>query len=261
MIRSLWTGATGMEAQQRNIDVIANNIANVNTTAFKKSQALFQDLLYQKIRSAGSALNEEIDNPVGVEVGHGVNNVSTRRLFTNGEIQITDQPLDVAINGEGFFPLDMGAGEIGYTRDGAFTLNAEREIVTQSGYRIEPPIAIPAGSSQINIGKDGIVTATDIDGIQVQIGQIELVSFPNITGLSAQGENIYKETIASGAPVQGIPGQEGRGSLLGGKLEVSNVKAVEEVVRLIEAQRAYEMNSKSIQTADEMLRMANELKR
>ena len=250
-----------MEAQQRNIDVIANNIANVNTTAFKKSQALFQDLLYQKIRSAGSALNEEIDNPVGIEVGHGVNNVSTRRLFTNGEIQITDQPLDVAINGEGFFPLDMGAGEIGYTRDGAFTLNAEREIVTQSGYRIEPAIAIPAGSSQINIGKDGIVTATDIDGIQVQIGQIELVSFPNITGLSAQGENIFKETIASGAPVQGIPGAEGRGTLSSGKLEVSNVKAVEEVVRLIEAQRAYEMNSKSIQTADEMLRMANELKR
>jgi flagellar basal-body rod protein FlgG len=261
MIRSLWTGATGMEAQQRSIDVIANNIANVNTTAFKKSQALFQDLLYQKIRSAGSAINEEIDNPVGIEVGHGVNNVSTRRLFTNGEIQITDQSLDVAISGDGFFPIDMGAGEIGYTRDGAFTLNVDREIVTQSGYRLDPAITIPEGSSQINIAKDGIVSATDIDGIQVQVGQIELVAFPNTTGLSAQGENIYRETVASGAPVQGIPGQEGRGTLLGGKLEISNVKAVEEVVRLIEAQRAYEMNSKSIQTADEMLRQANELKR
>jgi flagellar basal-body rod protein FlgG len=251
-----------MEAQQRSIDVIANNLANVNTTAFKKSQALFQDLLYQKIRTAGSAINEETDNPTGVEVGHGVNNVSTRRLFTQGEIQITDQPLDVAISGDGFFPVDMGAGVIGYTRDGAFTLNQLGEIVTQSGYRLEPAITIPQGSSDINISKDGIVTYTDADGGQVlDGGQIETVSFPNATGLSAQGENIYRESEASGAAVQGVPGVEGRGSLLSGKLEIANVKAVEEVVRLIEAQRAYEMNSKSIQTADEMLRTSNDLKR
>jgi flagellar basal-body rod protein FlgG len=250
-----------MEAQQRSIDVIANNLANVNTTAFKKSQALFQDLLYQKIRTAGSAINEETDNPTGVEVGHGVNNVSTRRLFTQGEIQITDQPLDVAISGDGFFPVDMGAGVIGYTRDGAFTLNADREIVTQSGYRLDPAIAVPEGSTDINIAKDGILTVTDLDGNQIQVGQIETVSFPNATGLSAQGENIYRESEASGAAVQGVPGVEGRGSLLSGKLEIANVKAVEEVVRLIEAQRAYEMNSKSIQTADEMLRTSNDLKR
>lgn len=261
MIRSLWTGATGMEAQQRNVDVIANNIANVNTTSFKKSQALFQDLLYQKIKSAGSAINEEIDNPTGIEVGHGVNNVSTRRLFTQGEIQITDQFLDVAISGDGFFQLNLGAGEIGFTRDGAFTLNVNREIVSQSGYILEPAIVIPEGANEINIGKDGIVTVTDVDGVQVQVGQIEITSFPNPTGLSAQGENLYFETEASGAPITGVPGLEGRGDLLSGKLEISNVKAVEEVVRLIEAQRAYEMNSKSIQTADEMLRQANELKR
>ena len=261
MIRALWTGATGMEAQQRGIDVIANNLANVNTTGFKKSQALFQDLLYQKLRSAGTAVNEEIQNPVGIEVGHGVQNVSTRRSFTQGELQITDQPLDVIIKGDGFFQVDMGGGNIGYTRDGAFTLNVNGDIVTQSGYLLDPAINIPQGSTNVNIGQDGIVTVTDIAGIQVQVGQIEITSFPNNTGLSAQGENIYKETIASGAPVLGLPGLEGRGFLAGGILEISNVKAVEEVVRLIEAQRAYEMNSKSIQTADEMLRQANELKR
>lgn len=261
MIRSLWTGATGMEAQQRNVDVIANNIANVNTTSFKKSQALFQDLLYQKIKAAGSAINEEFDNPTGVEVGHGVTNVSTRRVFTQGELQLTDQPLDVAIEGDGFFQIDLGAGEIGYTRDGAFTLNADREIVTQSGYRLEPAIAIDEGASEINVGRDGIITVKDADGNQIEVGQIELVSFPNNAGLSAQGENYYSETIASGAPIAGVPGEDGRGQLRGGTLEISNVKAVEEVVRLIEAQRAYEMNSKSIQTADEMLRQANDLKR
>lgn len=261
MIRSMWTGATGMEAQQRNIDVIANNIANVNTTAFKKSQALFQDLLYQKIRTAGSAINEEVDNPTGVEVGHGVNNVSTRRIFTQGEILITDQPLDVAIRGNGFFQIDLGGGDIGYTRDGSFTINADREIVTQQGYRLEPLLAIPEGATEVNVGLTGIITVKDLDGVQVEVGQIETVDFPNPAGLSAQGENVYIETISSGAPAVGVPGEDGRGDLLSGKLEIANVKAVEEVVRLIEAQRAYDMNSKSIQTADELLRTANDLKR
>jgi len=250
-----------MEAQQRNVDVIANNIANVNTTSFKKSQALFQDLLYQKIKSAGSAINQEFDNPTGVEVGHGVTNVSTRRVFTQGELQLTDQPLDIAIMGDGFFQIDLGAGEIGYTRDGSFTLNANREIVNQSGYRLEPAITIAEGASEINVARDGIITVRDIDGNQIESGQIETVSFPNNAGLSARGENIFEETIASGAPITGIPGEDGRGNLRGGTLEISNVKSVEEVVRLIEAQRAYEMNSKSIQTADEMLRLANDLKR
>lgn len=261
MLRALWTGATGMEAQQRNIDVIANNLANVNTTSFKKSQALFQDLLYQKIKSAGSAINEEVDNPTGIEVGHGVNNVSTRRVFTQGEMLNTDQSLDVAIAGEGFFEIDMGAGRTGYSRDGAFTMNVDREMVTQSGYRLVPAINIPEGATEINIAKDGIVTIRNIDGTQEQVGQIEIVTFPNNSGLSARGENIYEETVASGAPIVGIPGIEGRGQLLSGKLEISNVKSVEEVVRLIEAQRAYEMNSKSIQTADEMLRASTDLKR
>ncbi len=261
MIRSLWTGATGMEAQQRNVDVIANNIANVNTTSFKKSQALFQDLLYQKIKSAGSAINAEFDNPTGVEVGHGVTNVSTRRVFTQGELQLTDQPLDIAIEGDGFFQIDLGAGNIGYSRDGAFTLNADREIVTQSGYRLEPAIAIDEGAGEINVARDGIITVRDADGNQIEVGQMEIVIFPNAAGLSARGENVFEETIASGGPIAGNPGEEGRGNLRGGTLEISNVKAVEEVVRLIEAQRAYEMNSKSIQTADEMLRQANDLKR
>lgn len=260
MIRALWTGATGMEAQQRGIDVIANNLANVNTTGFKKSQALFQDLLYQKLKSAGTAVNEEIDNPVGIEVGHGVQNVSTRRLFSQGELQITDQPLDVTIKGDGFFTVDLGGGELGYTRDGAFTLNAARDLVTQSGYVLQPAINIPEGASEVNVGKDGLVTYT-LDGVQADAGQILVSNFPNSTGLTALGENVYRETIASGAAVEGVPGLEGRGTLIGGVLEISNVKAVEEVVRLIEAQRAYEMNSKSIQTADEMLRQANELKR
>lgn len=261
MIRSLWTGATGMEAQQRNIDIIANNIANVNTTSYKKSQALFQDLLYQKIQTAGSAVNEDIQNPTGIEVGHGVNNVSTRRVFTQGEILQTDQPLDMAISGQGFFQVDLGGGTFGYTRDGAFTLNVDGEIVTQQGYRLEPAINIPIGATEINVGRDGLITVKDIDGAQVEVGQIEIVTFPNPGGLSAQGENVYAESDSSGAAIAGVPGEEGRGELLSGKLEIANVKAVEEVVRLIEAQRAYDMNSKSIQTADEMLRTANDLKR
>lgn len=261
MIRALWTGATGMEAQQRNVDVIANNLANVNTTAFKKSQALFQDLMYQKIQSAGSAINEEVDKPTSIEVGHGVNNVSTRRIFTQGEILNTDQPLDIAINGNGFFQIDLGGGELGYTRDGAFTLNVDREIVTQNGYRLDPIIVIPAGASEINVGKDGSVTIENVDGVQELVGNIEIVTFPNHPGLSAEGENIYKITDASGAANQGVPGIDGRGDLLSGKLEIANVKAVEEVVRLIEAQRAYEMNSKAIQTSDDMLSQANNLKR
>lgn len=261
MIRALWTGATGMEAQQRNIDVIANNLANVNTTSFKKSQALFQDLLYQKIKAAGSAINQEVDTPVGIEVGHGVTNVSTRRIFTQGEILNTDQPLDLAIQGNGFFQVDLGGGELGYTRDGAFTLNANGEIVSQDGFRLEPNLVIPIGSKDIFVGKDGTVTAKDVAGNTVQIGQIELVIFPNNGGLDAQGDNVYKGSIASGAPILGVPGTEGIGQLRSGKLEISNVKAVEEIVRMIEAQRAYEMNSKSIQSADEMLRTANDLKR
>jgi len=261
MIRSLWTGATGMEAQQRNIDVIANNIANVNTTSFKKSQALFQDLLYWKIKTAGSAVNQEVNSPTGIEVGHGVNNVSTRTLFMQGEIQITDQPLDLAIKGDGFFELDLGGGRVGYTRDGAFTLNEAGEIVTQQGYRLVPNLVVPVGSSEVNIGTDGTLTVKNAAGVQEQLGQLQLVSFPNNGGLSAEGENIYTETISSGAPVIGVPGLDGLGQLLQGKLEVSNVKAVEEVVRLIEAQRAYEMNSKSIQTSDDMLRTVNDLKR
>jgi len=250
-----------MEAQQRNIDVIANNLANVNTTSFKKQQALFQDLLYQKIRTAGSAINEEVNNPTGIEVGHGVTNVSTRRIFTQGEILLTDQPLDLAIRGEGFFQVDLGGGEIGYTRDGAFTLNADREIVNQMGYRLVPNLAIEEGATEINVGLDGMVTVKNIGGIQNAVGNIETVTFPNPAGLSGGGENIYRQTDSSGAPVAGVPGIEGRGDLLSGKLEMANVKAVEEVVRLIEAQRAYEMNSKSIQTSDEMLRTANDLKR
>ncbi len=261
MIRALWTGATGMEAQQRNIDVIANNLANVNTTSFKKSQALFQDLLYQKIKSAGSAINQEVDTPVGIEVGHGVTNVSTRRIFTQGEILNTDQPLDVAISGSGFFQVDQGGGAIGFTRDGAFTLNADGEIVTQDGFRLLPNITVPPGSKEIHVGRDGTVTAKDVDGNQTQVGQIETTLFPNPAGLSAEGGNVYRETLASGAGINGVPGADGLGELISGKLEVSNVKAVEEIVRLIEAQRAYEMNSKSIQASDEMLRATNDLKR
>ncbi len=261
MIRSLWTGATGMEAQQRNIDVIANNLANVNTTAFKKSHALFQDLLYQKIKAAGSAINQEVDNPTGIEVGHGVTNVSTRRIFTTGEILLTDQPLDMAIRGEGFFQVDMGGGRIGFTRDGAYTLNADREIVSQNGYRLQPALTIPEGATEIHVGTDGTITVKGADGTQVQVGQLEITTFPNNGGLSAQGENIYNETLASGAPVTGTPGTDGFGEILAGKLEISNVKAVEEIVRMIEAQRAYEMNSKTIQASDEMLRTSTDLKR
>lgn len=260
MIRALWTAATGMEAQQRNVDVIANNLANVNTTAFKKSQALFQDLLYQKIRSAGSAINADVQHPTGIEVGLGVQNVSTRRLFGQGDIMNTDQPLDIMIRGDGFFQIDLGDGETGYTRDGSFTLDAEGNVVTQNGYYLLPNINIPEDAYNINVGLDGIVSYQQA-GAQVEAGQIETVIFPNNAGLDAQGENIYLESPASGAPVAGIPGEPGRGDLVGGKLEMSNVKAVEEVVRLIEAQRGYEMNSKSIQVADEMLRTSNDLKR
>lgn len=260
MIRSLYTAATGMQAQQTNMDVVANNLANVGTTGFKKSRAEFQDLLYQTLRSPGSTQAQGTQVPTGVQVGLGTRLVATQKQFTKGDMQQTGNDLDMAITGDGFFQVQLPSGEIGYTRAGAFTQDAEGKIVTADGYILQPQMAIPSGAEQINVGQDGTVTA-NVGGTTSQIGQIELARFINPAGLESAGGSIYHKTTASGDAMTATPGQEGVGGIANKFLEMSNVKVVDEMVSMILAQRAYEVNSKSIQSADEMLQTANNLRR
>lgn len=262
MIRSLYTAATGMEAQQLNLDNTANNLANVSTAGFKKSRLDFQDLLYQTIRTAGATQAQGVQIPTGIQVGLGTKPGASQKIFTPGDMQQTGNDLDVAIEGDGFFQVRLPSGDLAYTRDGSFKKDGDGKLVTSDGYAVEPAITIPADAKDITIGEDGTVTASIQGQAEPQpCGNIELVKFMNPAGLMSEGRNLYSSTVASGEPITGTPGQDGLGKLSSGYIEMSNVKVVEEMVNLITAQRAYEVNSKSIQTADEMLNIANNLRR
>jgi flagellar basal-body rod protein FlgG len=250
-----------MAAQQTMVDVIANNLANINTTGFKKSQVSFQDLLYIKLKNAGSEVVSGLKSPSGLEVGSGVRTAATVRVYNGGELQSTERALDIAISGDGFLQVSMPNGDIKYTRDGSLQTNADGELVTSTGYRIEPSISIPTDITALDIGKDGSVNVTDSAGTQSVVGTIELARFPNPSGLSAEGENLLAATEASGTATTGIAGDSGFGIIQSGFLEKSNVQMITELVNLITAQRAYETNSRAIRAGDEMLRKANEIAR
>jgi flagellar basal-body rod protein FlgG len=240
--------------------VIANNLANVNTSGFKRSQVNFQDLLYVTMEEPGTEISSGISSPTGVEVGSGVRAASTVKIFTAGELQNTGNPLDIAISGDGFLQVTMPNGDLRYTRDGSLQINANNELVTSTGYTLIPPISIPA-DSKVSIEKDGGVNVTDSSGSQSVVGTIQLARFPNASGLSSEGDNLYAETGASGTFTTGTPGENGFGTIQSGFLEKSNVQMVTELVNLITAQRAYEINSRAIRAGDDMLQTANNIVR
>lgn len=260
MIRSLWTGTTGMNAQQLNTDVIANNLANVSTTGFKKSKTDFQDLLSQTIKVPGSQTSADTQSPTGILVGLGVKPAAVTKVFTQGDLIQTENELDVAIEGEGFFQIDQPNGNTGYTRAGAFKRDSDGRLTNSDGYPVIPAITIPDGARQITIGESGIVSAIIGDDTEpTELGTLQLASFTNNAGLSAIGKNLFQETAASGTATVGTPGEDGFGTLLQTFLEGSNVNIVEELASLITTQRAYEINSKTIQTSDEMMQTTNNL--
>ena len=263
MMRAMGTAASGMKAMQTQIDTISNNLANVNTTGFKKSSMQFQDLLYETVVPGGQVRSDGLASPTRVEVGHGVKMVSTNKNFSQGTVISTGNPLDLMIEGDGFFQLQMPDGDRSYTRDGSFKMDGERNIVTSLGYRLEPALQVPADATEIAIARDGTVSVRLVgDSANVQeIGRIDLVRFPNAAGLIARGSNMFMESPASGTPLTGNPGEDGLGELASGFLEMSNVEVVDELVNMITAQRAYELNSKTISMADQMLQTANNIKR
>jgi len=262
MIRSLWTSATGMQAQALNLDVIANNLANVNTAGFKKSRAEFQDLLYETLRPAGTSSSQDTQVPTGIQIGHGTRPSTVLKIFSQGNMENTKNELDLAIEGDGFFQIILPNGETAYTRDGSFKLDSDGRIVNSDGFALEPEISIPSDALSISVGIDGTVSVLQAgDSIPSEIGTIELARFVNPAGLISTGRNLYITSEASGDEMTGTPGEDGLGSIAQGFLEMSNVSVVDEMVSMITAQRAYEVNSKSIQTADEMLQMANNIKR
>ncbi|MFP8965819.1 flagellar basal-body rod protein FlgG [Pokkaliibacter sp. CJK22405] len=254
MLASLWIGKTGLSAQETALSTISNNLANISTTGFKKDRPNFEDLLYQIKRQPGGLTSENTRLPSGLQIGSGVRVGINEKIFTQGDLETTDNSLDVAINGDGFLRVLLPDGTIGYTRDGNLSLDADGNIVNQSGYPMDPQINV-ADATQITISGDGqveVVINGDTANPQVA-GQLQLTTFVNPAGLQDMGGDIYKETVASGAPNDGVPGEDGRGTLIQGMLESSNVNAAEELVNLITTQRAYEMNSKAISTADQML--------
>jgi flagellar basal-body rod protein FlgG len=260
MIRSLWTGTTGMHAQQLNIDVIANNLANVSTTGFKKSKADFQDLLYQTMKVPGSQTSSDTESPTGILVGLGVKPAAITKVFTQGDLILTENELDIAIEGDGFLQVELPNGNTSYTRAGALKRDSNGRLTNSDGYLITPSITIPDGARQITISETGIVSAIIGDDAESsELGNIELASFTNDAGLSAIGKNLFEETSASGTPQTGTPGEDGLGTLLQTYLEGSNVNIVEELASMITTQRAYEINSKTIQTSDEMMQTTNNL--
>lgn len=263
MIRALFTAATGMIAQQMNIDTIANNLANVNTTGFKKSRVNFQDLLYETVKPAGTETSAGTTIPEGIQVGHGVRPSAIAKLFTPGNMIQTGNSLDLVIEGDGFFQVQLPDGTTAYTRDGSFKKNQDGTLMTADGYPLTPTITIPTDAEQITVGSDGTVSArTPGNPAPQNLGQIELVRFVNPSALDARlGRNLLVETVASGPPIAGNPGLQGIGTLEQGYLENSNVQVVEEILQMIIAQRAYEANSKVIQSSDEMLQLANNVKR
>jgi flagellar basal-body rod protein FlgG len=262
MIRALYSAATGMQAQETNIDVISNNLANVNTTGFKKSRADFQDLMYQYVLEPGAPTSQTTMNPTGIQVGLGVKTAAVQRIFTQGDLSSTGNQLDLAIEGDGFFQVTRPDGTIAYTRTGSFRLDQTGQIVTADGFPLAPGITVPPDALGITVGQDGTVSVKQPNNATpTQLGQLTAVRFPNNGGLRATGQGLYEETQASGAPVTGIFSQLGYGRINQGFLESSNVSVVEQVVSMITAQRAYEATSKGITTADEMLSSAINLKR
>jgi flagellar basal-body rod protein FlgG len=260
MIKSLWTAKTGLEAQQTKMDVIANNLANVSTNGFKKSRAVFQDLLYQNMRQAGGRNDMQNVLPAGLQIGSGVRPVATERIQTQGSLEQTGNSKDVAIDGKGFFQVLMPDGNNAYTRDGSFQVNESGQLVTADGYPIQPAVLIPQDALSITIGKDGVVTVTQPGSNQsTQVGQLSLSTFVNPAGLQSIGDNLYLETSASGMRNESTPGLNGAGRLDQGYVETSNVNVVEEMVNMIQTQRAYEINSKAVQTSDEMLAKLSQL--
>lgn len=252
--RALWVAKTGLDAQQTRMAVISNNLANVNTTGFKKDRAMFDDLMYQNIRQVGGQTTQNTQAPTGTALGTGVKTVSTEKVHSQGNVQQTGNDLDVAINGRGFLQILMPNGDINYTRDGSLKLDATGQLVTSGGLTLNPAITVPADAQSVTIGTDGTVSAKVPGATALTVlGQIQTANFINPTGLQAVGDNLYRESASSGAPVLGTPGQGEYGTLNQGSLETSNVNVVEELVNMIEAQRAYEMNSKAISTADQML--------
>ncbi len=262
MIRTFWVAATGMGAQQLNLDVIANNLANVNTVGFKKGRADFEDLLYQEKRLPGASSSPETQIPTGFQIGLGVRPVATEKIFTEGNMEQTGNALDMAIEGDGFFKILLPNGEFAYTRNGSFKLDRDGRLVTPNGYPMDPEISIPEDTRSITISADGIVSITQGDSdIPTEIGNIELAKFINPGGLRPAGQNLFLATEASGDEITGVPGEDGLGHVSQNFLEMSNVNVVEEMVKMIISQRAYEMNSKAIQSADEMIQTVNRLKR
>ncbi|AMP90070.1 flagellar basal-body rod protein FlgG [Legionella pneumophila] len=251
---ALWVSKSGLEAQDKNIATIANNLANVNTTAFKKGRALFEDLIYQNLRQAGAQSSQNSQIPTGINMGTGVHLVATEKIFSQGSLQNTENALDVAIEGRGFFTVLMPDGTQAYTRDGSFKTDSTGQIVNSNGYPLQPNITIPPQTTKITIGTDGTVSALVAgNNAPSVIGNIQLTDFINPAGLQPIGQNLYTETVASGTPITDNPGNSGLGTLLQGSLEASNVNVVEELVNMIQAQRSYEITAKSIQTVDSML--------
>ena len=259
MNAALWAAKTGLDAQQTEMAVISNNLANVNTTGFKQDRAAFEDLLYQNQTQAGADTSQTTQSPSGMSIGTGVQVVATEKDYSQGSLTHTGNPLDVAVQGQGFFQIQMPDGTLAYTRDGTFQTNAQGQLVTSSGYLVQPGITIPQGAQSVTIGNDGTVSVTLAgQSAATQIGQLQLANFINPPGLQPIGQNLLVQSAASGAPQTGSPGTNGLGTLTQGQLESSNVNVVEELVNMIQTQRAYEMNSKAISTVDQMLQYATQ---
>jgi len=260
MIPSLYIAKTGLDAQQTNMDVIANNLANVSTNGFKRQRAVFEDLLYQTIRQPGAQSSEQTNLPSGLQIGTGVRPVASERIFTQGNLTRTDNSKDIAIQGQGFFQVQLPDGTSAYTRDGSFQVDQNGQLVTSSGYQVVPAITIPANALTITVARDGIVSVTQQgQTAPTQVGQLTLTTFINNGGLESLGENLYQETQSSGAPTDSTPGLNGAGLLNQGYVETSNVNVAEELVNMIQTQRAYEINSKAISTSDQMLQKLTQL--
>ena len=260
MIRSLWIAKTGMEGQQTKLDAISHNLANVGTNGFKRGGVMFEDLMYQTLRPAGSASSEQTQLPTGLQVGLGVRVAASARFFSQGNLQQTGNNLDVAVKGQGFFQIQLPDGTTGYTRDGSFQVDSNGTLVTNNGYAVQPGITVPANAQSLSIAADGTVNATVPGQVAPQtLGQLQLASFVNPAGLESRGQNLYGETAASGTPQSAAPNSSGMGALQQGFVEGSNVNVVEELVSMIATQRAYELNSKAIQTSDQMLQRLGQL--
>ena len=260
MFTGMWSASSGMGAQKLAIDVIANNLANVNTIGFKKSRSDFQDLMYQTISQAGATTADGSEIPIGIQIGTGTMPIGVQKMFSEGDFKETKNELDLAIEGRGFFKVISNEEEL-YTRAGNFKLDTNGNVVTPNGDKLQPEMTIPSGTVSVSVDKTGTMTAFDPDGAGTELGQIELSSFPNPAGLYSLGRNLYRATDASGEAIAGTPGSDGIGTIIQGFIETSNVDVVEEMVAMIMAQRAYEINSKAIQTADSMMQMTNAIKR